>query len=373
MCKCFLPITLLSFDFAKNIFSLTPVTLCVFSDNSQYLTLQRNLWNTAVDSKHVDGNQSSQIPLKQLPNRKLCRQFLENPKNKNCVDILKRHLVNSIKGSKQAAQKNCPSKSGSVLAESKQSKELLLIPEDNYQLSERVLQWLDLAGKGPENIFDSQSENLTQNKATASNRRIFTALPNGLKKHDSHAVLKRTESIHHLSLTLNEEELANSSRNSRKEVHNPFPITYLSARKLRQMSSTSKTKQTQPAAAGASSSQAIGANINNNNSKPSLVMSPKSTTSSTASTSANTATANNPSPNRGSKNRKSIGKLGKTESIENQYRSMIHRQLIQTSCNTHFAKKQLHIFMPNMPSNRTGTGGHPNPDCNSVKSDISKV
>lgn len=42
-------------------------------------------------------------------------------------------------------------------------------------------------------------------------------------------------------------------------------------------------------------------------------------------------------------------KTKQIEYFEDQYQSIIHRQMLESSCNTQLAKRQLHIFMPNLP------------------------
>lgn len=253
-----------------------------------------------------------------------------------------------------------------------QSTELYIDPEENYKLTERVLQWLDLAGKA------TLSEDVCELPLSKSHKkRVFTAnpslgsggsiLPPTSSRRTPLVPLKRTESIHHLSLTLNEDDLVNHSAAVTKQS-NIFHLSLLSGRKLRQMSS-SRTKISQ----SAQNPQMSVGKMN--------AMSPKSTASGSSSAPGPTGTNQvNASkvppplpPTKGKK--KSLGKLGKTESIENQYRSMIHRQLLETSCNTQLAKRQLHIFMPN-PKLGTTTPSQSQNDCdsclNSLISEVSK-
>lgn len=254
-----------------------------------------------------------------------------------------------------------------------QSTELYIDPEENYKLTERVLQWLDLAGKA------TLSEEVCELPLSKSHKkRVFTAnpslgsggsiLPPTTTRRTPLVPLKRTESIHHLSLTLNEDDLVNHSAAVTKQS-NIFHLSLLSGRKLRQMSS-SRTKISQ----SAQNPQMSVGKMN--------AMSPKSTASGSSSAPGSTGTNQvnaskipppPPPPTKGKK--KSLGKLGKTESIENQYRSMIHRQLLETSCNTQLAKRQLHIFMPN-PKLGTATPSQSQNDCdsclNSLISEVSK-
>lgn len=52
--------------------------------------------------------------------------------------------------------------------------------------------------------------------------------------------------------------------------------------------------------------------------------------------------------------------------IENQYKNIIHKQILENSCNTQLAKRQLHIFMPNLPNKKLFS----NTDCESCLSTI---
>lgn len=294
-------------------------------------------------------------------NRKLYKQLLST-KGKDSVSLIKSHLKVTDKDLKGIDQSKRTSVDKSVA-------EFSVHPEENYQLTERVLQWLDLAGKTSVSTEENTSESVTHNNK--SSKRVFTANPSlgggnsgGCPK-KTILPLKRTESIHRLSLTLNEEELVNHPGSHPPNI---LHLSQLSGRKLRQMSS-SKVKTAQVAA----NSQNTGTKLN--------VMSPKSTTSSSTAGSAGTSSGTNASGNKappkslGNK-KKSLCKLGKTESIENQYRSMIHRQLLETSCNTQLAKRQLHIFMPNPKLGGTTTATQSQNDCdsclNSLISDVSK-
>lgn len=53
--------------------------------------------------------------------------------------------------------------------------------------------------------------------------------------------------------------------------------------------------------------------------------------------------------NKKQKNFSIRGKPKRLEYFEDQYRSIIQRQILETSCNAQAAKRQLHIFMPNLP------------------------
>lgn len=297
------------------------------------------------------------LHLSSRSNRKFCKQLLCG-KSEDSVGLLKSRIKSNadrdVRGSssgQESVENHFP------------EPDFYLHPEEaNYQLTERVLQWLDLAGKTTAENCDSV---VPVNHKTS--KRVFTANPSlgGYNSNNLQAPrkatppLKRTESIHHLSLTLNEEELS-GNKHQQTFIH----LSQLSGRRLRQMSSA-KVK-TGPVA----TTQSTAGKGN--------LMSPKSTTSSSTnasaggSASAATSIQNSRTVSKGGK-KKALGKLGKTESIENQYRSMIHRQLLETSCNTQLAKRQLHIFMPNP---KLGAAQSSQNDCdsclNSLISDASK-
>lgn len=211
------------------------------------------------------------------------------------------------------------------------------------QLTERVLQWLDLAGRNT--IVRNECEIAKRSHpkwriSTASETHRKMSI-NQLCTSPSHpptqapAPLRRTESVHHLSLTFNEENNYLPQIKSPKETTGAnektalrfgefFPTAYRCSRKfLAYRNGSSKARQTSSA-----------------------------------------------KPDSGRKSFRSKAK--RMESIENQYQSMIQRQILENNCNTQLAKRQLHIFMPNLPKKSmiatlsTGNNG----DCDSCLSTI---
>lgn len=186
------------------------------------------------------------------------------------------------------------------------------------QLTERVLNWLDLAGRNtlvkPEN--ETGNKKLTKRRActTESVRKPLLATTQP-------AVVRRSDSIHHLSLTFNEDDsYLSQARNKHYAMdkdkslnfNDLFNTTYRCSRKFL----ASRQQGVQPKITSAAS-----------NKTDRLVESERT--------------------------KRNKAKKDEYESIEIQYRAMIQRQILENSCNTQLAKRQLHIFMPNLPKKKT--------------------
>lgn len=220
------------------------------------------------------------------------------------------------------------------------------------QLTERVLQWLDLAGR---NTSNARNE-IEMPKANQSKRRIFTAPDTHKKKtvpqvyispkhtavtpiQPTPPVLRRTESVHHLSLTFNDDvgqlQHGGAPVDASAERHalsfgEFFPTAYRCSRKFLAYRNG-------------------GAKVRN------------------------VALANSHNMQQTEHGRKSFrNKPKRMDSIENQYRSMIQRQILENNCNTQLAKRQLHIFMPSLPKKTivTTLPNSSNGDCDSCLSTI---
>lgn len=188
-------------------------------------------------------------------------------------------------------------------------------------LAERVLQWLDLAGsRGHTTIRRSEHIGKLLN---ASKRRSVTAkesrkFPSSQIEDESGQKVKiRREPVRQLSMTFNEDATKDSHQLNQSIVSlsfgDLFPVTYKCSRKflsLRQ--SQNVTDRLEPL-----------------DLQSSLPL--RSTTTG---------------------KKKTIGgkmKAKRFELFEDQYRSLIQRQILETTCNAQAAKRQLHIFMPNLP------------------------
>lgn len=199
---------------------------------------------------------------------------------------------------------------------------------EQSQLTERVLQWLDLAGGI--SIDRNELDDIDgKRKSLPSKRRTMTATGVRERKNSIQSVpasLNRRESIHHLSLTFNEDS-ANAMQKypieaiplgERVSIHfgEFFPATYRCSRKFLSLRSGK--------AASFDSAHASARTVT-------------------------TPISQKPMNGSASGKKSNKSKFQKAEQIENQYRAMIQRQILETSCNQHLAKRQLHIFMPNLP------------------------
>lgn len=189
-------------------------------------------------------------------------------------------------------------------------------------LADRVLQWLDLA----ENRNVSVKQNDTIDKILPK-RRSLTAKESS-KSNDQTEHFRR-DSIHRLSMTFNEnisndENPLNTNQIVTLRFDQFFPTTYRCSKKflsLRRAAITSKP-------------------FNDHS-----VLIPKSVQSERKSSSA--AVKQKSSHLRNGKVINNAKRL--PDYFDEQYHSMIQRQILETSCNTQIAKRQLHIFMPNLP------------------------
>lgn len=199
--------------------------------------------------------------------------------------------------------------------------------DEQNQLTERVLQWLDLAGGISINRNDLNDVDV-QRKLLPNKRRTMTATGVRERKNSIQNVtmpLTRRESIHHLSLTFNDDsaneiEAAQTSSsiplNERLSIRfgDFFPTTYRCSRKFLSLRSAKAATFDIPNASSRTVTVPIGQKPMNENGKKANKI-----------------------------------KFQKGEQIENQYRAIIQRQILETSCNQQLAKRQLHIFMPNLP------------------------
>lgn len=211
--------------------------------------------------------------------------------------------------------------------------------DDDNQLAERVLQWLDLAG-GRNLAMKRGDRNHTAQRSTPKRRSVTAKEPRRKTQEPTlpkEANLVKRESIHHLSLTFHEDDAPTNQTtknpsNNCEAANNSvalsfgdfFPITYRCSRKFLSLRSKSTTTPIQ--------NSNIGDWLEALDLKQTPPKKSDERRSSTASKHSN-------------KNRS----LKKLEQFEGQYRQMIQRQILQESCNTQLAKRQLHIFMPNLP------------------------
>lgn len=213
------------------------------------------------------------------------------------------------------------------------------------QLTERVLQWLDLAGR--QTLVRPESEVVKPNPFAPTSRRIYTAGEH--KKHQRHSALKRSESVHHLSLTFNNDSNDTNLMDFNQKFSDADFVPNRSFKKIVQ------AKQ-----------NAIGMNVNNldeNNRNDTTAF------NNIPSSQSQLDRINGKTISSDKNNNKNTMANTTVENVENQYRVMIQRQILESSCNTQLAKRQLHIFIPKLPKKQIIT------DCDSClsSSGISKL
>lgn len=240
-----------------------------------------------------------------------CRRFMRQ--NQSNFNLIKKQLNNQI--TTKEIQKQQSELDDLQNKEKSEDSDDLNVRKN--QLTERVLNWLDLAGR---NTL-VKPENETINKKL-SKRRVCTT--ESMKKPlinttQPSPVIRRSDSIHHLSLTFDEDDsYFSQTRNNpfmvkdrTLSIGDLFTTTYRCSRKFL-----------------ASRQQGV---------QPKL----------TSATSGKTDKYVEPDKTKRYKSKKE-----EHNGIEIQYRAMIQRQILENSCNTQFAKRQLHIFMPNLPKKK---------------------
>lgn len=200
------------------------------------------------------------------------------------------------------------------------------------QLTERVLQWLDLAGRNT--IIRPETE---LNKSHHPTRRICTTESIMMKKNTpssangQQSMLKRTESLHHLSLTFGNKDEQSIPATLRFGEFLPSSCrstkTSMASGRL-----NSKTMSRPPSAAVALSSPPPTPPLNDGDIKE--VVGAAATTT--------------------------VEDEEKKQLLDNNNQ---YRILEKSSCNTQLmAKRQLHIFMPNLPKKHKIPTATPNED-----------
>jgi hypothetical protein len=259
------------------------------------------------------------------------------------------------------------------------------------QLTERVLQWLDLAGKQtlihneitrdkgeqskchegavlrrvqtteslmsmtsvktlkPSLSFSSKPPRITIRRV-ATTESLMRTTPSLRLVRPS---LRRSESLHHLSITFDNESVEKPPESSEEICQSPgirfdlFPTTLRCSKKfLSCVHSRTLTR-----------SHSDASNYSEGN----------------ESTATTTATIEEFSK------RKRYPKhlLRKSSTLEQRYKSIINRHILETTCNEQSAKRQLHIFLPKSTNNRNqlaaGDGANECDSClSTIISDISK-
>lgn len=179
-------------------------------------------------------------------------------------------------------------------------------------LAERVLQWLDLAGGRD---YVSNRENASNGKTlNTTKRRSLTAKEqrkNGIEQPDESATkLVRREPLHQMSMTFNEMLTVKDSASPRNLFSDLFGTTYKYSRKFLTLRRPKNAIDS----------------LEPLDLQSSLPIKPM-----------------------GGKSRHHKSKPRRLVYCDDQYRAMIQREILEKTINTQAAKRQLHIFMPNVP------------------------
>lgn len=191
-------------------------------------------------------------------------------------------------------------------------------------LTERVLQWLDLAGgRGAGSLSNKHTDHQSKTQNVTVKRRSVTAKEQRRtdQRTDPHEDTEikskhlRREPLHQMSMTFNDDVLnVKDFSTTRNFFGDLFPTTYRCSRKfltLRRPKNAIDSLEPldlQLTLPPIRAMQAPRKSIHSKT-KPKL----------------------------------------RLEYCDDQYRSLIQREILETSCNAQAAKRQLHIFMPNFP------------------------
>lgn len=247
---------------------------------------------------------------------------------KPSVNFLRRELnrrldVNHANIDKTSSESEINSNSNAVDAKTNQKN----------PLADRVINWLDLAGL---NTLIRTTENHQTIEKTPTRRVCTTesvlqrpSLQSGTR---FSAPLRRSESIHMLSLTFNDIEGPHSEKstfNSAASAQRTSHHALLAAHQNLVNNKSGGKNINNPFSDGTDSNKGhLGARSRHPGSAKPLF------------------------------NRKSSSASGvSNDDIEKQYRSLIQRQILEKSCNIQAARRQLHIFMPSLPDKNLLTAG----------------
>lgn len=280
-------------------------------------------------------NSKSRLSYERL-RRQVHEQVKDNNNNKNKTNEMKKDSDFSM-NSKGNQQSNDDKIMRAVDPGGCTQKTPKINEKTKNQLTERVLNWLDLAGKNILIRPETAKVLLPQNKDNKDNefmqllpkRRILTT--ESLKK-----PLRRAEQVHHLSLTLNESDLnlynnrrffeASSRCASAFRFGDIFLSNYRNSRKI----------NNNLTATNCNHEIAFNNQFSNLNYNFPVYLNNPLTMETTKS--------------KGSKKQDQA----EIKNMEKEYKNMIHRQILENNCNTQIAKRQLHIFMPNVPKKAVG-------------------
>lgn len=199
-------------------------------------------------------------------------------------------------------------------------------------LADRVINWLDLAGLNT--LIRAENQNVEK----APVRRVCTTESALQSETRFLAPIRRSESVHMLSLTFNDNDILNQGQND-KSTFQSFSSAYRASRAIQAAhQNLLHHKVTRHSASGSS----------RNSNK--FADGTDSTRGQFGSRSRH---------QQGTTNRKSSSASGvSNDEIEKQYRSLVQRQILEKSSNLQASRRQLHIFMPSLPDkNLLAPGG----------------
>lgn len=273
-------------------------------------------------------------------------------------------------------------------------------PQKN-QLTEKVLQWLDKTGKftrgqtekanfrmGTLPEISIKEPDVEEDEKKVFAKKVLSA-ENVLRPRSKYTVppLRRSESVHTLSLTFDDDghvpDPYNGSRCKSAAVKfgDLFPTTYKCSKKFlslcsRKNSASSGSQNSLKTGKSTSQSEINSMKMTNNNEQREETNNSNVISLNNLSLNQSNQAQNNPgmetsNSNPGTSNKKSNRKIlrRKDTLIENQYKHIIHKHILETQCNTQIVKRQLHIFIPKLRKKDTemgqvttgiGTGGDQN-------------
>lgn len=349
-------------------------TFTTNDDESQKSLQLTGSCDIMVPQKQSDLNQKNDI--------KLCRKNV--PKDKVMNELRKQLNCGGYGCNKKQFRSNKSTDDRKIDSELNEDKTDDLDLSTN-KLTERVLQWLDLTGS---NLFIK--DDINENRKRPDTEALLKNFEKQSAKPIS--ILRRSESVHHLSLTFDSPTSSSSEEFPNPTIHNRcqsaaikfgdfFPTTYKCSKKFLSNSSLKKSASSLYTSSQQSINKLASENdeetnqlnsfyANENSIKRQTSISLKSPTTSTLKTKQSTINQTSvppPPPAR---------PLTRRDTLENQYKAIIHRHIYETTCNPQIVKRQLHIFIPKMPNrtkivnaNGSTVGGAAN-DCESCLSTI---
>lgn len=263
---------------------------------------------------------SDAVGERQQSKRSVGRRNTYTPKPS--VTFLKRELNRRLAATKQEdGERNSLSEVNQSAVESSNQKN---------PLADRVIHWLDLAGR---NTL-IRSEDMTIERGPV--QRVCTT--ESLFQRPSHhsGSIRRSESVHMLSLTFNETLHLSKQNDCEQFALKSFSSANRASRSILGAHRDTAATHHKPLRHSASEFP-TNSDVTNKSDMAKVHFGTRSRKPS--------ATGKQSSNSRKSSSANAIN----NDDIEKQYRSLIQRQILEKSCNIQAARRQLHIFMPGLP------------------------